>query len=35
MTARGKRSQTTVVAMARELCGFIWAIGQQAPRSAA
>jgi transposase len=35
MTARGKRSQITVVAMARELCGFIWAIGQQAPRSAA
>lgn len=35
MTARGKRPQTTVVAMARELCGFIWAIGQQVPPSAA
>ena len=32
MTARGKRTQTTVVALARELVGFIWAIGQVAPQ---
>jgi transposase len=31
MTARGKRTQTAVVAMARELAGFIWAIGQMVP----
>lgn len=29
LLARGKKKQTTVVAMARELMGFIWAIGQQ------
>jgi transposase len=32
MTGRGKRPQTTVVALARELVGFIWAIGQLAPQ---
>lgn len=32
MTSRGKRPQTTVVAVARELCGFIWAIGQLVPQ---
>jgi transposase len=32
MTGRGKRPQTTVVALARELVGFIWAIGQVAPQ---
>lgn len=31
MTARGKRPQTVIVAMARELAGFIWAIGQVVP----
>lgn len=31
MIARGKRPQTTIVAVARELCGFIWAIGQEVP----
>lgn len=35
MVRRGKRPQTAVVATARELCGFIWAIGQQVPQSAA
>ncbi|MEO6709972.1 MAG: IS110 family transposase [Planctomycetota bacterium] len=35
MLNRGKRTQTTVVAIARELCGFIWAIGQEVPQSAA
>jgi len=29
MRARGKSPQHTVVAMARELAGFIWSIGQQ------
>jgi transposase len=29
MIARGKSSNTAVVAVARELTGFIWAIGQQ------
>jgi hypothetical protein len=28
MTSRGKKVQTTVVAVARELAGFIWAIAQ-------
>lgn len=32
MTGRGKRAQTTVVALARELVGFVWAIGQIAPQ---
>jgi transposase len=32
MTSRGKRPQTAVVAMARELVGFIWAIGQVVPQ---
>lgn len=32
MVNRGKRAQTTVVAIAREMCGFIWAIGQQVPQ---
>jgi transposase len=31
MNARGKRVQVTVTAIARELCGFIWAIGQAVP----
>ncbi len=35
LTSRGKRSQTAVVAAARELCGFVWAIGQHAPTPAA
>lgn len=30
MTSRGKRSTVAAVAVARELIGFIWAIGQQA-----
>jgi transposase len=30
LTARGKRSQQAVVAIARELAGFIWAVGQEA-----
>ncbi|MGH7552302.1 MAG: IS110 family transposase [Longimicrobiales bacterium] len=34
MTARGKRVQTVVVALARELAGFIWAVGQVVPRPA-
>jgi len=29
MRARGKSQQTTIVACARELVGFVWAIGQQ------
>ncbi len=29
MSARGKSPQVSVVAVARELCGFIWSIGQQ------
>ena len=28
MSSRGKRPQTTIVAVARELLGFIWAVGQ-------
>jgi len=28
MASRGKRPQTTIVAVARELLGFIWAVGQ-------
>ena len=35
MTARGKRVQVTIVAIARELCGFIWAIGQEVPKPTA
>jgi transposase len=35
MVGRGKRVQTIVVAMARELCGFIWAIGQEVPQPGA
>jgi len=34
MTSRGKRAQTTVVAIARELAGFIWAVGQVVERPA-
>jgi transposase len=34
MTQRGKRAQTTVVAVARELTGFIWAVGQVVERPA-
>lgn len=34
MTQRGKRAQTTVVAVARELAGFIWAVGQVVERPA-
>ena len=35
MISRGKRSQTAIVAVARELCGFVWAIGQHTTTSAA
>jgi len=35
MTARHKRAQVTVVAVAREMCGFIWAIGQQVQQPSA
>ena len=35
MLARHKRVQLTVVAVARELCGFIWAIGQEIQRLSA
>ena len=31
-TGRGKRPQTTVAALARELVGFNWAIGRIAPQ---
>jgi len=31
MLARGKSQQHTIVAIARELAGFVWAIGQQIP----
>jgi transposase len=34
MVNRGKRAQTAVVAAARELCGFVWAIGQRTPTAA-
>lgn len=34
LVSRGKRSQTAVVAVTRELCGFVWAIGQHAPARA-
>jgi transposase len=34
MLARGKSVQTAIVAVARELAGFVWAIGQLAPKSA-
>jgi hypothetical protein len=33
MTSRGKRPQIAVVAAARELVGFIWAIGQAVPQA--
>ena len=32
MIARGKRPQVAIVATAREMCGFIWAIGQLVPQ---
>ncbi len=35
MRARGKGQNTTIVAMARELLGFVWAIGQEVGRPAA
>lgn len=35
MVERGKRPQVAVVATARELCGFIWAIGQHVPQPGA
>jgi transposase len=35
MLARGKSPQRALVAMARELCGFIWAIAQRTPIAAA
>jgi transposase len=35
MLARGKSLQHTIVAIARELAGFVWAIGQKLPKSAA
>lgn len=35
MVNRGKRSQVAVVAVARELVGFVWAIGQALPQPAA
>jgi transposase len=31
MTSRGKRSTVTVTAVARELAGFVWAVGQHRP----
>jgi hypothetical protein len=31
MIGRNKRSQVAVVAIARELAGFVWAIGQMIP----
>jgi transposase len=30
LTSRGKPSQVAVVAVARELCGFVWAIARTA-----
>lgn len=35
MTSRGKRPQVAVVAVARELCGFVWAIAQEVDRKTA
>jgi len=35
LTARGKQSVQASTAVARELAGFIWAIGQAMPRPAA
>ena len=35
MRARGKGQNTTIVAMARELLGFVWAIGQEVGQRAA
>jgi len=29
LSARGKTHQCVITAMARELAGFIWAVGQQ------
>lgn len=34
LIARGKTKQTAIVAVARELAGFVWAIGQGAPIAA-
>lgn len=34
MTSKSKLHQVTVVAVARELAGFVWAIGQQIPATA-
>jgi transposase len=34
MTAKGKLPQKTVIAVARELSGFVWAIGQHIPTTA-
>src|SRR6266545_4483405 len=31
LTSRGKRSTVAVTAVARELAGFVWAVGQQLP----
>jgi transposase len=35
MTSRNKLPQVTVVAVARELAGFVWSIGQHIPEAAA
>ena len=35
MTSRNKLHQVTVVAVARELAGFVWSIGQHIPTVAA
>lgn len=35
MLKRGKTQQQTIVAIARELAGFVWAIGQKLPNQAA
>jgi len=35
LVSRGKRSQAAVVAVARELCGFVWAIGRHVSAPAA
>jgi transposase len=34
LTARGKRSVVATAAVARELLGFVWSIGQRVPLGA-
>ena len=34
LTARGKRSVVATAAVARELIGFVWSIGQRVPLGA-